>query len=541
MYKVVIVEDEMLVRIGLRNSVEWGKFNMEVITDLSDGQAAWDYCLNEGYPDLIITDIRMPKMDGMELISNIRKQNKSMRIVILSCLEEFEHIRHAMSLGVSNYILKLTMTSEEIEEVLNGVRMELDASSQSAYQKDRNELVPINIDLIKEKYMKDFLLYGIYSVEEFEQFVAQSRIRLVPIRMVVCTMEVDSYFQLKQKFKDEHGHLIKMTLLNILHEITNSYKRGEAIYLDETHYLLLLSFDDLISEQTIMQDIHAILNTIQEAIHTYFNGSVSFGISGVQSGYPSLRRLYSESGHALERKFFAGPGQKHTINDSVDLSQIHSQVERIHAYPLLRSILSPMQQKEYDDYIKVFTHALSEDKKTIRIILHQLIQWMSTNIYDDSQNEHMLLFTNVESLDQCDTIPEMLEQVSVYMSTVVEQSRCYLHMSSEISKAIQFIKLNYDQNLSLQQVADHVNLSFGYVSNLFKKELQITFIEYLNHYRIERAKELLTRTHLKSYDIAIKVGYSPEYTYFSKVFKKLTGMNPNEYRRQFISNSRGAQ
>ncbi len=541
MYKVVIVEDEMLVRIGLRNSVEWGKFNMEVITDLSDGQAAWDYCLNEGYPDLIITDIRMPKMDGMELISNIRKQNKSMRIVILSCLEEFEHIRHAMSLGVSNYILKLTMTSEEIEEVLNGVRMELDASSQSAYQKDRNELVPINIDLIKEKYMKDFLLYGIYSAEEFEQFVAQSRIRLVPIRMVVCTMEVDSYFQLKQKFKDEHGHLIKMTLLNILHEITNSYKRGEAIYLDETHYLLLLSFDDLISEQTIMQDIHAILNTIQEAIHTYFNGSVSFGISGVQSGYPSLRRLYSESGHALERKFFAGPGQKHTINDSVDLSQIHSQVERIHAYPLLRSILSPMQQKEYDDYIKVFTHALSEDKKTIRIILHQLIQWMSTNIYDDSQNEHMLLFTNVESLDQCDTIPEMLEQVSVYMSTVVEQSRCYLHMSSEISKAIQFIKLNYDQNLSLQQVADHVNLSFGYVSNLFKKELQITFIEYLNHYRIERAKELLTRTHLKSYDIAIKVGYSPEYTYFSKVFKKLTGMNPNEYRRQFISNSRGAQ
>ncbi len=539
MYKVVIVEDEMLVRIGLRNSVEWGNFNMEVITDLSDGLAAWDYCLNEGFPDLIITDIRMPKMDGMELISKIRKQNKSVRIVILSCLEEFEHIRHAMSLGVSNYILKLTMTGEEIEEVLSGVRMELDAQGTSTNLGVRNDLVSVNIDIIKEKYMKDFLLYGIYSVEEFEQFVAKSSMRLVPTRLVVCMMEVDSYFQLRHKFQDEHGHLIKMTLLNILQELTTSYKRGEAIYLDETHYLILLSFDDMISEQLIQQEIHAILNTVQETIHTYFNGSVSFGISSVQNGYPSLRKLYADSGRALERKYITGPGQKHTINDCIDLSQIHAQVEKIRVYTPLQSLLSPMKQKEYDDYINAFVHALTDDKKAIRIILYQFVQWLNTNIFDDNQKDNMLLFNNAEMLDHCDTIPEMLEQVNEYMIKVVEQSRNYLHMSSEISKAIQFIKMNYDQNLNLQQVADHVNLSFGYVSNLFKKELQITFIEYLNHYRIEQAKELLTRTHLKSYDIAVKVGYSPEYTYFSKVFKKMTGLNPNEYRRLHMSRSRG--
>lgn len=113
MYKVMIVEDEMLVRVGLRSSVDWSKYGMEVAADLPDGQAAWDYYLKEK-PDIVITDIRMPRMDGMELIGKIREADKETRIVVLSCLEEFDLARRAMSLGVSHYILKLTMTEAEI-------------------------------------------------------------------------------------------------------------------------------------------------------------------------------------------------------------------------------------------------------------------------------------------------------------------------------------------------------------------------------------------------------------------------------------------
>ena len=395
------------------------------------------------------------------------------------------------------------------------------------------------MDLIKEKYTKDFLFYGIYSPEEFEQFATQCEIRLSPVRMVACTMEVDRYFELKDKFQDEQGHLIKMTMLNILQEITSSYNRGEVTFLDETHYLLLFSFEDLVSEQAIMQEIHAILNAIQDVVHKYFNGSVSFGISGVQSGYASLRKLYFESGRALEKKFMTGPGQKHKNSDAVDLGPIQEQMKKIRDYPPLRDLLSPMKEKEFDDYYDAFIDALTAGKKSVRIILYQFIQWVNTNLYDDHQNEKTLLFNITETLEQCDTLPEMLDRVSGYIAQVVEQSTSYHHMSEEISKSIRYIKQHYDQNISLQQVADHVNLSFGYLSNLFKKELQITFVEYLNCYRIERAKELLTRTKLKSYDIAVKVGFSPEYTYFSKVFKKVTGLNPNEYRRQSLSGVRG--
>ena len=124
-----------------------------------------------------------------------------------------------------------------------------------------------------------------------------------------------------------------------------------------------------------------------------------------------------------------------------------------------------------------------------------------------------------ENLETCDTMPDMLDQVLVYMDTLVDLISKRLQMSDEITRAIEYVKRHYTENISLQMVADHVGLSPGYLSNLFRRELQITYIDYVNRYRIERAKELLAQSQLRSSDVPALVGFSPEYTYFSKVFK----------------------
>ncbi|WP_080837880.1 response regulator transcription factor [Cohnella massiliensis] len=536
MYKVMIVEDEMLVRIGLKSSVDWNRFGMEVAADYPDGQAAWDGYLRDK-PDVVITDIRMPRMDGMQLIANIRERDKATRIVVLSCLEEFELARKAMAMGVSGYILKLTMTEEEISETLHGIREELDRLGGGG-SPDGSRGLGASLDLIKEKMLKDFLFYGILKAEEFERFAEQSGMRLTGSRTVACTMEVDRYGELKRKFKDGHGHLIKMTLLNLLGEIMSGHKRGEAFFLDETHYLLLFDFPDTPSELAIKRETTVILGQIREAIRTYFNGSVSFGSSGVQSGFGSLPKLHADSRRALERKFWTGPGLMHEPQQPADMEPIRLRLEAIRNFEPLRALLSPMKLKEYERFVELIESGLTEERKAIEIGLFQFVQWVGTNVYDDRQNEKTLLFNITEHLEQCDSLPDMLDRISAYLSDMAEQARSQLQMSGEITKAIQFIKRHYAENISLQTVADHVNLSFGYLSNLFKKELQITFVDYLNRYRIERAKELLTGTQLKSYDIAVQVGFSPEYTYFSKVFKKVTGLNPNEYRRQWLAGCR---
>ena len=118
MYKVLIAEDEMFVRIGLKNSIQWADFDMEVISDVSDGQAAWE-AYNTFRPDVLISDLKMPVLDGMALIKKIRNHNKDIVIIILSCLEEFNLVRNAIHLGVMDYLPQLTLTTQGTEAVLS--------------------------------------------------------------------------------------------------------------------------------------------------------------------------------------------------------------------------------------------------------------------------------------------------------------------------------------------------------------------------------------------------------------------------------------
>ncbi|WP_322922458.1 response regulator [Paenibacillus campi] len=536
MYNVMIVEDEMLVRIGLKNSVDWSRFGMQVIADLPDGQSALE-AYDKDKPDVIITDIRMPRMDGMELISRIREQDRQTRIIVLSCLEEFELARRAMSLGVSGYILKLTMTEDEIATTLNSVRHELDEQRQErtvVSTADSAAVPSASLELVKEKVLKDFLLYGIYSAGEFEQFVRQSGLRLAPARLAVCVVELDQYARLRDKFRDEHGHLIKMTILNMLDEMTTSFERGEGFYMNRTHYLLILSFEDMHSEQQIRQQLRLIARQVQAAVYGCFGGSVSVGISKIDSAYKNLSSLYHEAQQALRHKLLTGGGLLHEPDERLDLVPLERALEQLRDHSPVKALLSLLKQERYSDYIRLLSERLHEDPATMQPLLFQFVQWISTSLYEQHQNEKLLLLDITAELERCDTLPDMLAQVHNYFVRVAEYAHSLLHMSHEIARAIQYIKHNYAQNISLQQVAEHVSLSFGYLSNLFKKELQITFVDYLNRYRIERAKELLIGTNMKSYDIAVQVGFSPEYTYFSKVFKKVTGLNPNEYRRQSL-------
>ncbi|OWR30876.1 DNA-binding response regulator [Saccharibacillus sp. O23] len=538
MYKVMIVEDEMLVRIGLKNSVDWSKFGMEVASDFPDGQAAWNHYQQEK-PDLIITDLSMPKMDGMTLIGHVRKADRDTRIVVLSCLEEFELARKALSLGVSGYILKLTMTEQEIESVLNAVRRELE-ELPGRQPAARAETSPSDRELIKEKMFKDFLFYNIFSAEEFGRFAVKSNLRLSPVRLRVCLAEVDRYDRLKNKFRDEHGHLIKMTLLNLFEEVLSAHKRGEAVQVGEKQYALVLHFEDLVSEQAIARETEAILDRVQEVIRLYFNGSVSFGVSGTAAGYESLPGLYAEAHQALGGKFLSGPGRRHREGEAPNLAGVREKIARIRGYEKIRTLLTPIALREYDGMLDYFEREAAGDRRTLELMTFRFVQAVGTSLYDSGHNERTLLHSITENLEQCDNLPDMLDQAARYIEELASQEAGRLQMSDEIQRALAYIKRNYAENIGLQTVADHVGLSPGYLSNLFKKELQTPFVDYLNRYRIERAKELLMQGKLKPSDIPAEVGFSPEYTYFSKVFKKVTGLNPNEYRRQMLTGSGSA-
>jgi len=529
MYSVLIVEDEKLVRFGLKNSIDWAKFNMEVIGDEADGCAALKV-YQQKKPDIIITDLKMPVMGGMELISKIREQNEKTRIIILSCMEEFELTRKAMNFDVSGYILKLTMTDEEVDAVLKKVQHELHIQQNTYIE---SQTIKSSMDMIKDKVFKDFIFYKIISEIEFIKKIKELKLRIKPGRYSMCVMEIDHFEKLKRLFKDENGQLMKFAMLNIINEILDSSGNGEVFNYTDVKYGFVFSLKDEASENKQYGEIFPILDRIRRSVEKFFNISVSFGISEMKAKYGLMKILFEQGDKALENKFLNGSGI-YFISDNFNMENYFTDKSAI-LYSLLEFNKMPDDDfiKKYKLKIVSILQALNDTKAQVKQRFCGLIHWVlvefhiPNNIFAD----YSVSFS--KSVQESETLDEIIEVLRDFFNTLNASIKRKRVSNNDVLKAMEYIEANYEKDISLQQVADKVNLSVSYLSILIKKELEISYTEYLNEFRIEKAKELLLNTYLKSYEIAEMIGFNDN-TYFSKAFKRYTGKNPREFRKLWV-------
>jgi two-component system, response regulator YesN len=391
----------------------------------------------------------------------------------------------------------------------------------------------LNKDIIKEKFLKDYLFYNIYSLNQFTNFVTEEELRMNPGNMVMCIMQIDHFKILQDRFNDEKGQLAKFAILNILNEMLSSFSRGEAFSDNDLNYILIFSFNDISSEQNLHKELHIILNNIVSTISTYLNVYVSFGISSLNNGYKLLGKMYKEAYKALEQKFFLGTGVFFYTSTSHFDKIVIEKVNTIRQQPELIKILGDSGKRDFNLKIDAFVSANSKTKEQIQIFFSGMLQWITTLLYaiDDNSADFVRLYN--EKIYRSETLDEIIEAFNKYISEITDEVMKKKILSKEVAESLQFIQLNYGRDINLPQVAAHVKLSPNYLGNLFKKELQVNFIEYINELRIGKAKELLLGTYLKSYEIAERVGFT-ENTYFSKVFKKIVGASPNEFRKKLM-------
>lgn len=528
MYRVLIAEDEMLVRLGLKNSMNWSKFDMSVIADVSNGQDALEAYQTYG-ADLLITDIKMPVMDGMKLISAIREQDREIRIIILTCLEELDLARKAMSLNVSDYILKLTMTVEDMEKVLRKLQLEMNERSSHNPPKGM-----VDADVVKENVIKDFLFRNRYKDHELASNIRELGLRLSPGRLLLCMMEIDNFERLRQSFKDEKGSLIRMSLLNVLDEVLNGYGIGEAIHDEGSRYMLIFSFHAVPSEQRIYEMLQGILEHLRNVLVTYFNVTVTFGVSSLQNGFSSLKGQYRQGVQALGQKFFKGTGLTFYYHDSED-AEIHGLLhEKTRQLSGKWDALNENCRAELAAKIETLRSCRSfssgEDVKTYFI---QWLYWPVISLGLINENVVPILMNHMEKIRHANTLDAVIDSYGEYLGDVAKLKSRQRSVSRETAEVIRYIENNYEKDITLQQTANHVLMSPNYLSSLFKKEMGIGFVEYLLQYRIEKAKEMLLSTSLKSYEISLRVGFNDN-AYFSRMFKKLTGESPREFRKKWM-------
>lgn len=523
----------MFVRLGLKMSIDWKKYNMQVIADVPDGKAAWEaYIFHR--PDIVITDLKMPFIDGMKLISRIRETDSITKIIILTCLEEFDLVKKAIALGVSNYILKLTMSDKEMESVLEKVGNQL---AQEMKQSKRELPAITKSDMDKKGILRDLLLHGYHSGTDITTEAAEFKLRLSSIRLIACIMEIDNYNYFKSRFNGEDEQ-IRRSVLNVLDELLGNYAKGEATYENSRRYILIFSFENTTSEMKIREELLAIIETLQKTFSMYFNTSVSFGISGIKNGYSSLGKLCEDAAKALERKFFKGLGLFFIV-DSFDEGEIlRIKTEKMISLTDKVSKIDGTLANEYISKVVSLFESANEKKEYFQKELSKLMLWTTLALNLDNDDACAILLSHRETLYECDTIDGLIEIYEDFLDKVTDLIRCNQIVSPQVSSAICYIKAHLAEKLTLQQVAEYVNINANYFSILFKKEMKINFVDYLTGLRLEKAKKLLTGTCLKSYEIALEVGFNND-AYFNRTFKKMLGLCPSEYRKKAGINKYG--
>lgn len=529
MYKVLIAEDEMLVRMGLKNSVNWNAFDMTVIADVSDGKSAWEAYLRES-PDLLILDIRMPVMDGMELIEKVRENDKKTKIIILTCMEEFDLAQKALNFGVLYYILKLTMTFQEIEDILRKVADELNGNHiHSNLPFERTD-----INILKQNCFRDFIINRNIDIDEFESDIRKLSIRLKSEKLNICLIEIDYYEKFKASIQNREGQRACISFVDILYEILNNCGRGEVFYITENRYALVFSFYEKNCEEEIYYILNNIIERIKKTVNDYFNLSVTFGISKIYNGYSNLQQLYIEAENAVNLKFIAEPG-KIFLYDKKQESIYQQNAKKI-IMELLKEledieIANDRNMRKSGVYLGyVIKQGFATKDQYIQILI-DFMDHIALELPESVISKTIISAT--EKLRFCESLQEAIELIQSYAWQISEFRDKGQMLSREIAEVIRFISENYDQDISLHHIAEVVGLSSNYLCSLFKKEIGTGIIDYIIQVRIKKAKTLLTGTNFKSYQIAEMTGFTDS-AYFSRLFKKVTGVNPNDFRKKFL-------
>ncbi|GFZ75635.1 hypothetical protein GCM10008018_20690 [Paenibacillus marchantiophytorum] len=528
MKKILLVDDEILIREIIRDSIDWEKEGFIYSGDASDGEVALPI-IERVQPDILITDILMPFMNGLELSSIMSKQFPDMKIIIISGHAEFEYARSAMQIGVQEYCLK-PISPAELLKVLHKVSAEIDKEREIKMQLQLLKAKEHESSTISQDKLLNDLCSGFMTTSEAMHHSASIQLNIIAHYYVVAVLdlreaEANKHEEMNAKHDNERLLLDKCNLLKENHkQLMFQRSRSESVWIIKGDTL-----ENLKLELQLFQDLQ---KAISEEAHSL---PISIGIGSVQD---RLQKVHISFLDAME--------DVHWRRLSRQNRNVLSEMNTATLDPTLF-----LDRGAFMDFLKIGSHnklgsfvadyaaALVDINWHTSSIGFYILNDVTIEAFRSNKDMYRHLTEPEKSLQQFQQMIGNIrtwEETCSYLIHLIEQfwtwrSRIYDKYSDMIAKVKEYIQLNFEKdNFSLQDSAEYVNLSPNYLSRVFSQETSQTFIEYLTQVRIRKAMDLLKSTSAKSYEVAFLVGYNDPH-YFSNLFKRLTGMTPKEFRK----------
>jgi len=522
MYKVFIVEDEIVVREGLRNSIQSGAGPFVLAGEASDGEMALSI-MKDVKPDILVTDIRMPFLDGLALSRIIKKTLPWIKIVIISGHDEFQYAQEAISIGVDEYILKPVSASDMLS-TLNKLVETIEKEKLNLLSIENLKLqAKSNADLIKERWLCD-LVTGIVKTEDALEKARDMGVELIAHSYLIALIKLSTS-------TENYSDLITAKL-----KISNLIENQEEVLCfsqsRDSIILLLKQFGTDSLEETA----YTIGQAIKYEVERNTECMVAIGIGSTVERIGSLSQSYADAEKAM--KFLVKTGQKliigtHDLNSFSEIDFL-----KLDGSPTSER-LKYVKRSGIDEIIAQYIKIIGDKPFQATLIGYYLLCDLIvaiSKIIEELGGDVQEVIPSIAQETQLSEIASTKESfcngVRLILETFIQfrDSKAAGKYYSLIEKAKQHINIHFaDQNISLHSVASIVNVSPNHFSTIFSQETGETFIEYLTQVRINKSKDLLLTTDLRSADIAYDVGFGDPH-YFSFIFKKYTGISPREFK-----------
>ncbi|WP_100406496.1 response regulator [Bacillus solitudinis] len=537
MRSVLIIDDDPEIRKGLFNHIPWKRLNLSVTDTASDGVDALSK-IRKSPPDILITDIYMPKMNGLELIKSLYKEFPKISIIIHSGYDHFENAREAMRYGVKHFFLKPSPI-QEIETVLLEITQEIEIQ-------EKHKLLLENYESQRKEYLsytKDALIRELLITRYKSSDIPSEKLELLNLskdqNIVVSTLTVIRPTYLTKALERE-WQLMKFSAGNIILEMIDTHEMFSQVdihvvdYSDSTFVLIFFGNKKTNNLNKISYELS---NKLMKTILFFLKLSIIVGIGRMKTGVHEIIDSYLESQRALEAAEYQEFNKVYTF----EVVQEQGEVESYH-YPfeLLKDIHEVVLQKEHEGLVSIWDSfvATLQIEKTLPLFIVQNIcvstlNAMMMNSHSKGQSAHEItdMSQTILNVYSYRTINALIEWMGKQINEWVGQTKEELtgKKSHKLILSVKdYVKENYDQEITLAEIADSLFINRNYLSQLFKKVTGESFVTYLNKFRIQKAKERLREKKYMIYEISEMVGYQNP-TYFSQVFKSITGVSPSEF------------
>ncbi len=536
MYKLMIVDDKDDIIQGIRRYGKWEDYGVEIAGWAHDGAAALQVAAAID-PDLVITDIKMPRMDGIRLMALLKESKPALKVIILSGYDEFSHAQQAVKLGAEEYLLKPVRIAE-LEASVQRVVAKLDReAAQRVAEAELLEKLAQSLPLLREKFFQQ-LLAGPYA--DAELLVAKLRFLQIDPELAngfgTIVMEIDQF----RGVQDPDSYRLLDEFKTLTESWTRRPESAAPIWVcadPKERLVLLVQLPPGMAPEDSKKCLLQIAETLREYLSTALNRTVSLGIGRYYPTLAQLSQAYQEALEALTHKFALGPQQLIHIDD---ISPCGTRLNFYYPIAIEKDLLAAVKIGATDEagrqlaayfthldrYAAVYPELVRKSLQGLVFSISRILMELNLDPTLPDPNDVLSVATGFDTLEELQQwIRELIGQI--FAAQGMEKS---LKTHSKMERAKEYIEAHLTEAISLNSVADHMCLSPTYFSALFKKYCDSSFMDYLTQRRIEKAKQLLAGGELRVYEVADRVGYSDP-RYFSELFRKHVGVNPAKYRK----------